>query len=513
MTTRAISEGWGKPRRGRPKCAYYSIRADKNTFTNDKVRNWVESWLPEGPVLNACAGETVLDHPQVHRNDLCGGTEIDTNLDVRDLSELDENQFAAVIYDPPYSPGRAEDLYGSSYPGYGTAVKHEFDRVLKPGGVLIQLGWSGVGMPVEWGYERQAVAFFNLLGRQTDWFGVVDRNIGERVETSAPRWKPYSQIDPHTVAVNDGAGPRTDQGTTEELDFAVRYSDSPIPENPLNNAAVREVVEPHLEGRVLVPLLSGQLPTHSGFVLQNDGNIDSTTLAGFARGNRPDSRIPLSELTETYADVFETILFAPPKSYFSRCYFEDGENRGGVDADCRDQFDTLLQPGSGKVVQVAHTATNMPGSKGYTREAVSVIAPVSEFGSTSPQKRATPPITVVSVDKHPDKPSMSPLRTEPYYLPCIHCGERFEADPVTVKQACPTCGANHDELCVDAKGRYMTDGHEPVFHERRRQALSENHPEGGKCPVSETGRHRVEPEELMHLPNPNSTSSGVVIPE
>jgi hypothetical protein len=215
--------------------------------------------------------------------------------------------------------------------------------------------------------------------------------------------------------------------------------------------------------------------------------------------------VPVTDLANHYAQAFDTILFAPPKSYFSRCKFEDGNNIGGVGAMARDAFDTLLRPG-GKVVQIGHTATNMPGKKGYEREAIHLFAPIEEGSrKEAGETRWTPPLTFISVDKKPAD-NRPPPPQKGKSVPCLHCGQVFPAEPTTTDIVCSTCGSAPGTACLSNSGAPMVQGHTSIFHDSRWKALREIADEirHGECPNSPTGTHLIKPTSGIYLPSFNT---------
>ena len=156
---------------------YYAVQPDKWTFRADKIRHWVESHL-KGDVLNACAGKTKLDHSSIHRNDINPERDADTHYNVLELDEhLPPNSFDVVVYDPPFSKKQADSSYdGISVADEGEAMR-VFDQLLRPGGVVIKMGFSTTCMPGNLVYVRKEVAIFNTLGRMNDWLGVVDQRM------------------------------------------------------------------------------------------------------------------------------------------------------------------------------------------------------------------------------------------------------------------------------------------------------------------------------------------------
>jgi hypothetical protein len=484
-----------------PSLSFYSVRIDRQTFQNDKVRAWVERHLPSGgEVLDACAGDShsLFSHEQLHANDLAGGN-VDSAVDVRCLSdEFESERFAAVLYDPPYGPELADRLYSGEFPGYHTAVKRELESVLEPGGVFIQLGFTGAGLSTAWGYGREAVAIFNQFGTQRDVIGVVDRHqpnsdTGKR-ECSNP-WQAGSAVQ-ETVTINHGNADTA--GATDALEVRVDEVGSAVGSKPLEIQEVREQVSQRLEGRTLAALWTGRFKTAAWgkhHLIRNAGGVDGVNMDAFGCGEDPHATVPLSALdSESFDGLFDTILFVPPESYFSRCLFEDGENQGKLDSEARDAFDDLLCPG-GAVVQVGHTATCMRGEDGYVKESVNCYLPQTEFESG---RERTPRAVFVTISRKPGERTPGGACHEFKYQPCIHCGDRFPVSPETFRSGCPECGAVPDQFCVDpATGHLLRDR----FHDARVALVENSHPHTVHCSESPDGTHTLaRPERYQPLP-------------
>lgn len=150
----------------------------KWTFQNDTIRNWVEGHC-EGRVLNACAGESRLDHDgEIVRNDSDPSIDADLHVDVAELRYyLDHDSFNTVVFDPPYSLYQSNLRYDGRNVGHARAAKESLDKLLKPGGCVIELGYSGSSMPARLGYQRVQRVWFNLTGRNRDVMGSVDQKL------------------------------------------------------------------------------------------------------------------------------------------------------------------------------------------------------------------------------------------------------------------------------------------------------------------------------------------------
>lgn len=161
----------------RPVLEYRTARIHGATFSNTTLRDWVESHLT-GRVLNVTAGPTHLNHPdggEIVRNDIDPSTDADTQLDVRDLGQHYTHEFDTIIYDPPYSERQADVTYGCGFPGYQSDVITALDAALRPGGKVIQFGYTTDGLATQSDYAREHVLLINTLGRRHDVLAVIDR--------------------------------------------------------------------------------------------------------------------------------------------------------------------------------------------------------------------------------------------------------------------------------------------------------------------------------------------------
>ena len=160
--------------------SYETVSPNKWTFQSDKIRRWVESLL-EGRTLNACAGKTKLAHDhEIVRNDLDEDRDADMHVDVCEIADhFEPESFGTIVYDPPFSENQATRSYEGREVGNDALTKRQFDELLKPGGRVIQFGFTTTCMPMSLGYERREVAVWNTLGRMNDYLSVVDEKPGE----------------------------------------------------------------------------------------------------------------------------------------------------------------------------------------------------------------------------------------------------------------------------------------------------------------------------------------------
>jgi hypothetical protein len=186
----ALGDAVGADQQGRRddiELSYWTVQPDRWTFQSKKIRRWVEERL-HGRVLNACAGKTKLAHDhEIVRNDIDEERDADLHVDVCEIADhFDAESFDTVVYDPPFTQNQASRSYDGREVGDDALAKRQFDTLLRPGGRVIQFGYTTTCMPMSLPYTRREVAVFNTLGRMNDYLAVVDEKDGE-LQTE-PRW-------------------------------------------------------------------------------------------------------------------------------------------------------------------------------------------------------------------------------------------------------------------------------------------------------------------------------------
>ena len=173
----------------------------KWTLENTAMRKWTETHL-DGRVLNACAGESRLNHDgEVVRNDLDPDVDADLHVDAAELAAyFDPESFDTIFYDPPWSHYQSNlrydgrhvvkdeiDIDMASLPiiieggrdkqqlGHARLIKDGFDYLLKPRGKVIQITQHGTCMPGRLGYQRKERVMFDPLGEAKCVIGAVDQ--------------------------------------------------------------------------------------------------------------------------------------------------------------------------------------------------------------------------------------------------------------------------------------------------------------------------------------------------
>ena len=168
------------------------------TFDDNKIRKWVLEHM-KGRVLNACCGQNELPHDsEVIRNDLDPTIDAHFHVDVTQLAaEFEPQSFDTILFDPPWTMYQANMRYdgrhvtkndieidASELPqtikrdkkqvGHARLAKDGFDYLLKPGGCVIQLSYSGTCMPSRLQYKRLERVMFDPLGEGKTLIGAVD---------------------------------------------------------------------------------------------------------------------------------------------------------------------------------------------------------------------------------------------------------------------------------------------------------------------------------------------------
>jgi len=179
-------------------------RFSKWTFSDEKIRKWATEHL-DGRVLNACAGQTRLEHDgQIVTNDIDEDIATDVSVDVAALSgEFSPESFDTILYDPPWSNYQSNLRYDGRHVhktvnereieidldalpieilgsrekeqlGHARLAKEGFNYLLKPGGKVLELTFHGTCMPARLGYDRLERVIFDPVGEGKAVIGSVD---------------------------------------------------------------------------------------------------------------------------------------------------------------------------------------------------------------------------------------------------------------------------------------------------------------------------------------------------
>jgi len=122
-----------------------------STFEMPKLREFVERYLPNfGIILVPFAGtyrfDAGLGRVYVY-NDLNPDIKADHHVEAADLVDLyGEEYFDAIIADPPYTHTQAHREYNGIRVQKMTPWRIAADKLLKPGGIYIELGYNSTGL-------------------------------------------------------------------------------------------------------------------------------------------------------------------------------------------------------------------------------------------------------------------------------------------------------------------------------------------------------------------------------
>lgn len=454
--------------------SYWTDTTEGSTFESDKIKWWTETLLSDSTsVLNPCAGKVELDTPgETLRVDLKEENNADLHIDFRDLLDhVEEESFDAIVYDPPYSWYQAKHKYNipleeGEFYYYDEAIKRLFDKLLKPGGIFIQFGYTTEAMPIEFGYKYTALGIFNKLGGQNDYFGVAAR-------------KPYQhsgKTDPvHTcnqILQNDNA----------ELINGGNISTGGNGGSPINVVYRQEHDKDYTEtltNEVGRWITNGDRVLH---IYDTERRIKETT------SKWTTCKYDLGEKTEngsTEADfclkpwnigakfatgIFDVVILDLPYSAWQekiKTPYEQatsGSDKTHVNTAIKRSITDLVSSNNGEVIQVSRTATTMSGNDyNYIREGVTVLqhhekdtdrfiavdrkdhdnlelAGLGEGDLDSEKQRK------YGIPDTTDRKSRTDFKPYHHSETCIHCGNSTHHHMATYVW-CPDCGAAAGEMC------------------------------------------------------------------
>lgn len=155
---------------------YLRARASTWTFSDPKVKSWVESRV-EGRVLNLFAGKTQLDHQnEIIRVDINEDRKANYHFDALHVKQyFEDRSFDTVILDPPFSEIQSRKHYNGEHAGKFKHIRDEVADLVKPGGKTLTFGYHSTGMATTRGFEKEEILLINHGGRFPDTVGSIDR--------------------------------------------------------------------------------------------------------------------------------------------------------------------------------------------------------------------------------------------------------------------------------------------------------------------------------------------------
>jgi predicted nucleic acid-binding Zn-ribbon protein len=492
-----------------PALHYFSDTTEGSTFESPKLRQWTESFLADADqILNPCAGTAHLDvDGDVIRVDMDENADADLHIDFRNLPEyLDTESVDAIVYDPPYSHHQAVSKYGvdledDGFYYYDQSVMELFDRLLKPGGIYIQFGYTTAGMPSDYGYEVAGVSLYNKLGQQNDYLGVALRKPKNDPATRG------HQTFRNTVQPNSGASEIAgrDVSTSGNDGHPIEMQYQRCSTDISYATAVSETVTNWVSDSDRVLHIYESEPTVR---IQ----ADDVTRCAYrcidvdAAGEPVEADVvetPWNIDTRFATGVFDTIVLDLPYQAFQQNLrtpteeASDGGDKTHVATAIKRAVTDLVRGDGGRVLQIGRTATLMSGiDYDYQRIGVSIIqhptndtdriVVVDEKPHENLETIGLPDGEVDAFGTHhivtgretttgtTTKHSRTEVEADPSSHFCVHCGNHFYHDPA-LYVTCFECGANPDNYCISESGEVLTD----TIHDVRHATAVERH--DGTC--------------------------------
>ena len=153
---------------------------NKWTFTIKPIRELLERYVKTGFWCDPFAGE---NSPAQVQNDLSGKVEFNMDAIIFLKSRISE-EFDGVLIDPPYSLRQVSEHYKKAgikvtgwhtSAGWGSTIKDETARILKPSGIAICFGWNSMGLGKNRGFEMIEALLVPHGGSKNDTIATVER--------------------------------------------------------------------------------------------------------------------------------------------------------------------------------------------------------------------------------------------------------------------------------------------------------------------------------------------------
>lgn len=158
------------------KFTYLKTPLNRYTFSNRKIREWVERYAEE-PVLNLFAGKTKLDLREV-RNDLDPTMNAEYHLDALEFCNIWKGAtFGTVLLDAPYAYRKSMEMYNGVVSSPFNRIKNSILNILTENGIVITFGYHSVSMGKKRGFEQEHILLMSHGGAIHDTIAVIERRI------------------------------------------------------------------------------------------------------------------------------------------------------------------------------------------------------------------------------------------------------------------------------------------------------------------------------------------------
>ena len=157
-----------------------------DTFEMPKLRSWVLKQC-SGKVLNLFGGKTKLDNyysDEIIHNDINKDIEADFHYDATEIGNFfPQETFDSVIFDPPYTMYQAVHSYEGNMIQDITACRNSLTQLIKPGGIIISLGYNSTGMGKHRGFKKIKLLLVNNGGSHNDIIVLVERRVQAKLSS------------------------------------------------------------------------------------------------------------------------------------------------------------------------------------------------------------------------------------------------------------------------------------------------------------------------------------------
>ena len=155
-----------------------------DTFEMPKLRSWVLKQC-SGKILNLFGGKTKIDkyYPdKIISNDINPEIEADFHYDATEIGKyFPQESFDSVIFDPPYTMYQAVHSYNGNMVQDVTACRNSLAPLIKPGGIIVSLGYNSTGMGKSRGFKKIKLLLVNSGGSHNDIILLVERRVQSKL--------------------------------------------------------------------------------------------------------------------------------------------------------------------------------------------------------------------------------------------------------------------------------------------------------------------------------------------
>lgn len=164
------------------KVEWYFQPPNRWTFRIKKIKELIAEYLTSYEYwIDPFVGKSVFKKYCTLTNDLNPEMEADYHIDAHDfLKMFKDNEVDGILFDPPFTHTQIT----RKYQGYGykrikcvTPLYNEYQRIVKPGGVVICFGYNSGGVPPKYGFMRERVVVICHGGCRNDSLVTVCRKV------------------------------------------------------------------------------------------------------------------------------------------------------------------------------------------------------------------------------------------------------------------------------------------------------------------------------------------------